>query len=167
MDVKGAYLNGILKEKIYMDHPEGFTDGTMSVCELLKTLYGLKQSGCEWNIQLNMKLTSRGFKNLYSDPCVYIRKGPDGTQIITVWVDDLVIFTITIKSMTNLKRKISEMFEVTDLGEPNKIVGIKISRNQEKKSITITQSTYIDAILNKYRMEGVNPIKTLMDLSLV
>lgn len=47
MDVKGTYLNGILKEKIYMEQPEGFTDGTMSMCELIKTLYGLKQSGCK------------------------------------------------------------------------------------------------------------------------
>ena len=39
MDVKGTYLNGILKEKIYMEQPEGFTDGTMSICELIKMLY--------------------------------------------------------------------------------------------------------------------------------
>jgi Reverse transcriptase (RNA-dependent DNA polymerase) len=47
MDVKGAYLNGILKEKIYMEQPEEFTDGTMSICELIKMLYRLKQSGRE------------------------------------------------------------------------------------------------------------------------
>jgi len=167
MDVKGAYLNGILKEKIYMEQPEGFTDGTMSVCELIKTLYGLKQSGREWNIQLNEKLTSRGFKNLYSDPCVYIRWGTNDTQIITVWVDDLLIFTTTSKSMTDLKCEINEMFEVSDLGEPNKIVGIEISQDREKKSITIKQSTYIDAILKKYGMDDVNPVKTPMDTSLV
>ena len=55
MDVKGVYLNEILKEKIYMEQPEGFTDGMMSVCQLIKTLYRLKQSGCEWNLQLNKK----------------------------------------------------------------------------------------------------------------
>jgi len=49
MDVKGAYLNGILKEKVYMCQPEGYEDGTGRVCELIKTLYGLKQSGREWN----------------------------------------------------------------------------------------------------------------------
>ena len=47
-------------------------------------------------------------------------------QIITVWVNDLLVFTITLESMTNLKHEISEMFEVSDLREPNKIVGIKI-----------------------------------------
>jgi Reverse transcriptase (RNA-dependent DNA polymerase) len=47
MDVKGAYLNGILKERIYMHQPEGYEDQTGRVCELIKTLYGLKQSGRE------------------------------------------------------------------------------------------------------------------------
>jgi hypothetical protein len=45
MDVKGAYLNGILDEQVYMHQPEGFEDGTDRICELLKSLYGLKQSG--------------------------------------------------------------------------------------------------------------------------
>ena len=45
MDIKGAYLNGILQETVYMKQPEGFEDGTGRVCKLIKTLYGLKQSG--------------------------------------------------------------------------------------------------------------------------
>jgi hypothetical protein len=45
MDVKGAYLNGTLKEEIYMKQPDGFDDGTGKVCLLVKTLYGLKQAG--------------------------------------------------------------------------------------------------------------------------
>src|SRR6266700_6489524 len=56
MDVKGAYLNGILKEKVYMRQPEGHEDGTGWVCELIKTLYGLKQLGREWNMELDEKL---------------------------------------------------------------------------------------------------------------
>ncbi len=53
MDVKGAYLNRILKEDVYMHQPEGFNDGTNWVCWLQKTLYGLKQSGREWNKELD------------------------------------------------------------------------------------------------------------------
>lgn len=53
MDVKGAYLNGIPKEKVYMKQPEGYDDGTGRVCLLIKTLYGLKQSGREWNKELD------------------------------------------------------------------------------------------------------------------
>jgi len=56
MDIKGAYLNGRLKERVYMLQPKGFDDGTGHVCLLIKTLYGLKQSGREWNIELDTKL---------------------------------------------------------------------------------------------------------------
>src|SRR5713101_6720166 len=53
MDVKGAYLNGVLNECVYMHQPEGFEDGTDHICELLKSLYGLKQSGRAWNIEFD------------------------------------------------------------------------------------------------------------------
>ena len=56
MDVKGAYLNGILKETLYMRQPEGFGDDSGRVCHLLRTLYGLKQSGREWNIEFDTKM---------------------------------------------------------------------------------------------------------------
>jgi hypothetical protein len=45
MDVKGAYLNGILKERVYMRQPEGYDDKSGRACQLVKTLYSLKQSG--------------------------------------------------------------------------------------------------------------------------
>jgi len=84
MDIKGAYLNGNLKEKIYMMQPDGYSDGSDKACQLLKTLYGLKQSGREWNIEFNIKLEKCGYKRIQSDPCVYILKAPDGMILITL-----------------------------------------------------------------------------------
>ena len=91
MDIKGAYLNGTLKECVYVQQPEGFTDGTGRVCLLIKTLYGLKQAGREWNIELDMKLRKRGYTRLRSDPCAYIWRLGDDFAIITVWVDNLLV----------------------------------------------------------------------------
>jgi len=88
MDVKGAYLNGQLKETVYMRQPEGYEDTTGQVCKLVKTLYGLKQSGREWNKEFNEKLTKFGFQCLCSDPCAYIKQDGGHSAIITVWVDD-------------------------------------------------------------------------------
>ena len=75
LDIKGAYLNGILKEKVYMRQPvpERYSDDTDRVCELLKTLYGLKQSGQEWNIEFDKNMKQFGFNCISSDPCVYIK----------------------------------------------------------------------------------------------
>ena len=57
MDVKGAYLNGIPKEKVYMHQPDGYNDGYGQVCLLLKMIYRLKQAGCEWNIRQQIQAT--------------------------------------------------------------------------------------------------------------
>jgi hypothetical protein len=73
MDIKGAYLNGILQEEIYIKQAEGCGDGTDQVCQLVKMLYGLKQAGREWNKQLDAKLRKHRYKRLLSDPCAYIQ----------------------------------------------------------------------------------------------
>ena len=72
MDIKGAYLNGTLQETIYMCQPEGCEDETGQVCKLIKTLYRLKQAGCEWNNELDGKLKVHKYKCLLSDLCAYI-----------------------------------------------------------------------------------------------
>jgi Reverse transcriptase (RNA-dependent DNA polymerase) len=114
MDVKGAYLNRILKECIYMRQPEGYEDQTGRVCELMKTLYSLKQSGRDWNNQFNEKLTNFGFQHLRSDPCVYIKHENDGFIIIMVWVDDLLLFASLDKIMKETKTFLQSEWEVTD-----------------------------------------------------
>lgn len=73
-----------------MRQPEGYEDKTSRVCELVKTLYGLKQSGREWNREFDEKLKEFGFQRLRSDPCVYIKRDGDEAVFITVWVDDIL-----------------------------------------------------------------------------
>ena len=103
LDIKGAYLNGILKEKVYMQQPEGYEDDTDRICELLKTLYGLKQSGREWNKELDEKLKKFSFHRLCSDPCTYIKRDGNNVVIITVWVDDLLLFVSSNQLMKQTK----------------------------------------------------------------
>ena len=103
MDIKGAYLNGTLQEKVYMRQPEGFEDSTSQVCELVKTLYGLKQLGCEWNREFDTKIRAFDFQCLRSDPCVYIQHDGRTVSIITVWVNDLLLFASSELLMQQMK----------------------------------------------------------------
>ena len=161
MDVKGAYLNGTLRERVYMQQPEGFMDGTGHMCLLVKTLYGLKQARREWNIELDTKLRRRGYARLRSDPCTYIWRVGDKFAIITVWVDDLLLFATMIKLMNKMKSDIRAEWEVTDLGEPIKIVSIEITMGSDM--IAISQSKYIESILKKEGLERCNPVAMPLD----
>ena len=121
LDIKGAYLNRKLKQHMYMQQPEGYNDGTGCVCMLVKTLYSLKQAGWEWNIEFDSKLKRQGYVRLRSDPCMYIWHIDEDFVIITVWVDNLLLFATTIKLQDKARADIEHEWEVTDLGEPSKI----------------------------------------------
>jgi hypothetical protein len=137
MDIKGVYLNGILKEDVYMKQLEGYRDRKDHICKLIKMLYRLKQAEHKWNMQFDEGIQLMGFLWLISDPCAYIRHYGKDFQIITVWVDNLLIFSSTEVGMHLTKSQIKNNWKATDLGEPSKIISIKITYT--KDSISIAQ----------------------------
>ena len=112
-----------------MKQPQGYSNGTSRICQLIKTLYGLKQSGQEWNEELDTKLSGIGFKHLYTDPCIYIQREGNSIKIITVWVDNLLLFMNGKETMVKLKNDLKKLFNITDLGEPNKLVGLEFTHD--------------------------------------
>lgn len=86
MDAVTAFLQGDLTEEIYMEQPEGFGDGSGKVCRLKKAIYGLKQSGREWNKKLESTLKSFGLRKSRVDPCVYFTENIDLILAISMWM---------------------------------------------------------------------------------
>ena len=164
MDVKRAYLNGTIKEKIYMRQPKGYDDhGTGCLCHLIKSLYGLKQAGREWNNELNKQLESLGWKPTMVDPCAYARRSTEGIEVVAMWVDDLLLFASNKSLMKKIKVKLESTFDITDLGEPAKIIGIEIDRDCAKRTIIISQKQYIESILQKEELTDAHPVAVPMD----
>lgn len=75
MDAVSAFLKGDLIEEIYVSQPEGCCDKTNHVCQLRKSMYGLRQSSREWNHKLNSAIEKCGLVRSKVDPCVYIKPG--------------------------------------------------------------------------------------------
>ena len=144
-----------------MRQPEGCEDGTDRVCRLIKSLYGLKQAGREWNNELDRKLKIHGYKRLFADPCAYIRRDAGNFGILTVWVDDSLLFASSDSTMDHMKDTLCSEWEVTDLGEPSKIVGIEITCSDD--TISISQTRYIENVLHNERMNDANPVRMPMD----
>jgi hypothetical protein len=157
MDVKGAYLNGTLKETIYMRQSNGFKDGTGRVCHLIKTLYGLKQSSQEWNTEFDAKMRQQGYRCLQADSCVYTHSNKDKVTIITIWVNNLLLFVDSAQTMEEITKNIHMEWKTTDLGKPSKIVSIEIFRSPGQ--ITILQKKNIQHILEKQELTDTNSVQ--------
>ena len=105
MDVVTAFLNGTLDEEIYMEQPPGYImEGKENlVCELKRSLYGLKQSSRCWNTVFKQYLEFINFKQCTADPCVFISSGGPDLTIIAVYVDDLIVITKTPETMKKIR----------------------------------------------------------------
>ena len=169
IDIKGAYLNGELNanEVLYMHHPPGYkvpNAGTHVLC-LIKTLYGLKQSGRWWYQKLTSVFIKLGFKQCAMDQAVYYRvvivKGK--LTIVVVHVDNCSIVATTLRLIEELKAGLCEHFEVTDLRELHWMLGIKIKHDCPGQVVHLLQCLYIDAILRHYNLADLKPLSTPMD----
>ena len=143
------------------DNPKGMGTNPDVYVLLVKTLYSLKQAGWEWNQELDNKLRRQGYACLRSDPCIYIWHTSKDFTIITVWVDDLLIFTTMIRLQDKARADINQEWKATDLDKPTKIVRIKISYTLN--AITISQSKYIESILHKEKMDKYNSVSTPLE----
>ena len=72
MDIKTAFLNGFLKEELYMMQPEGFVDpkGANKVCKLQRSIYGLEQASRSWNIRFASVIKAYGFIQTFGEACI-------------------------------------------------------------------------------------------------
>jgi transposase InsO family protein len=163
LDIKGAYLNGVLEEELYMHQPDGFNDGSGRICKLKLALYGLKQAGRVWNKKLHDTLSKLDFTRTDADPCVYTKIINGFSTVLTVWVDDLIICGDAPQEIDATVKSLKNMFEIKDLGEPKLLLGIQIIRDDKTGTITLSQKNYIDTILNRFGYSKLNPVSTPLD----
>jgi hypothetical protein len=130
MDVKTTFLIGELEEEIYMDQPDGFiANGQESkVCKLLKLLYDLKQAPKQWHEKFDKTLTTARFVLNEADSCVYYQYGSGQGVILCLYVDDILILGSSLSVIEEVKKFLSNNFEIKDLGEADVILNIKLLR---------------------------------------
>ncbi|WVZ83089.1 hypothetical protein U9M48_030269 [Paspalum notatum var. saurae] len=165
MDVKTAFLNGELKEEIYMEQPDGFVvKGQESkVCKLLKSLYSLKQAPKQWHKKFDITLTSAGFAVNGADSCVYYRYGGGKGVILCLYVDDILIFGTDIDVINEVKSFLSMKFDMKDLGEADVILNIKLIKDES--GITLSQTHYVEKVLSRFGYIDSKPSPTPYDPS--
>lgn len=145
-----------------MEQPKGYIKKGEEnlVCKLERSLYGLKQSPRQWNKRFDTFMKKQGYRRSYYDHCLYYK----GTEIHTaiyllLYVDDILIISKEKAKVENLKNLLRAEFEMKDLGEAAKILGINIRRNRQKGKLTLIQEDYINKVLKKFSMEDAKITK--------
>jgi hypothetical protein len=159
MDVQTAFLYGEIDGDVYMEQPLEFDDGSGRVCKLNKALYGLKQAPRIWYETLKEFLLTEGFKHLESDHGIFVKDG----IIMAVYVDDLLLIGQDMSEISKLKQRLSERFDMTDLGPCSYYLGMSIRRDRRKRAIYVSQEAYIDKVLESFDMTQCHSMKIPMD----
>ena len=165
IDISNAFLNGTMKETVYMQQPPGYeTGGADMVCRLVKTIYGTKQAGNEWNNELNgFMLASLGFTRCKSDSCVYVKKSRTN-QVITagVFVDDILPFYLKEDQAEwmELKALLMAKYKARDMGSAHWVLGMTITRDRDRRTIHIGHELYLTKVIKEFGMDTCNATRT-------
>ena len=119
MDVKMAFLNGDLYEDVYMDQLNGFVESGKEhmVCELRKSIYGLKQASRQWYLKFEHIVSSLGFKEFAVDQCIYLKNSGSKFVILVIYVDDILLASNDVEFLHEIKQMPITHFDMKDLGD--------------------------------------------------
>src|SRR6266699_1755735 len=155
MDVKTAFLNGDIEEELYMMQPKGFVDpkDADKVCKLQRSIYGLKQASRSWNLRFDKVIKEFGFVQTFRESCVYKKVSGSYVSFLVLYVDDILLIGNDVELLKSVKSYLNIKFSMKDLGEASYVLGIKIYRDRSRRLIGLSQSTYLDKILKKFKMD--------------
>ncbi|PWA78868.1 Retrovirus-related Pol polyprotein from transposon TNT 1-94 [Artemisia annua] len=162
MDVKTAFLNGHLKEVVYVSQPEGFVDPERPnhVYRLKKALYGLKQAPRAWYDTLSKFLLANQFTKGVVDPTLFTRKLGEHRLHVQIYVDDIIFASADPLECDRFAQEMSIEFQMSMMGQMSFFLGLQISQNPH--GIFINQSKYASEILKKFGFESCESVDTPM-----
>lgn len=160
LDVVTAFLGRKVEEEIYISLPEGILGGPR-LARLVKALYGLKQSPRCWNITINEFIINElGFSRSRFDPCVY-RHLETGVFIL-IYVDDLLIIGRG-PAVAEVKRRLAQRFEVVFLGPVRHFLGMVVTRDRQRGTISLGQGGYVERVLDRFGLAVCHGVSTPLD----
>ncbi|CAI5474718.1 unnamed protein product [Closterium sp. Yama58-4] len=163
LDFSTAFLQGSLHEEIWLRRPPGFTGsfppGTQ--WRLQRPVYGLRQAPREWHDTLRTTLAALGFAPSTADPSLFLRTDTSLPPFyILVYVDDLVFATADTAGLAYVKSELQRRHTCTDLGELTSYLGLRITRDRARRTITLTQSHMVQQVLQRFGFTYSSPQST-------
>jgi len=169
MDMKSAFLNGVLMEEVYIEKPLGYEKKGQKhkVCRLKKSLYGVKQAPRAWYSRIDSYLLENGFDKCEGEPTIYIKEKDGKILIVVLYVDDFIFRSNDYCLIVSFKTVMKEEFEITDMGLLRYFLGIEVDQNEN--GIFISQEKYVNEVLERFHMQeckaAITPIVMRLKLN--
>jgi hypothetical protein len=164
MDMKSAFLNGPVKEEVYVEQPPSFEDDRYPdhVYKLSKVLYGLKQAPRAWYECLKDFLIANAFKVGKADPTLFTKTCNGDLFVCQIYIDDIIFGATNQQSCKEFSRVMMQKFEMSMMGELNYFLGFQVK--QLKEGTFISQTMYTHDLLKRFGMKDAKLTKTPMGI---
>ncbi|GJS19608.1 putative ribonuclease H-like domain-containing protein [Tanacetum coccineum] len=163
MDVKSAFINGKIKEEVYVFQPLGFEDPDFPdrVYKVEKTLYGLHQAPRVWYETLSTYLLDNGFQRGKINNTLFIRRVKGDILLVQVYVDDIIFGSTKKMLCTEFEKMMHKKFHMSSMGELTFFLGLQVKRKEDE--IFISQDKYVIDILKKFGFSNIKTASTPME----
>ncbi|CAI7751922.1 unnamed protein product [Closterium sp. NIES-53] len=168
LDFSTAFLQGSLHEEIWLRRPHGFIGlfpaGTQwSIC---RPVYSLRPTPREWHDTLRTTLAALGFAPSTTDPSLFLWTDTSLPPFyVLVYVDDLVFAIANTEALTLVNSELQKRHTCTDLGELHSYLGLQITRDRARRTITLTQSHMVHQVLQRFGFQFSSPQPTPLSTS--
>src|SRR5258708_15421221 len=147
-----------------MEQPPGFEHPGREdwVWKLMKSIYGMKQASRIWNIMFHETVCSWGFEHMKNEWCVYCHVSDTGCTIFALHVDDIITASSSVAETNRFKVDLLSKWEISDLSPAKFTLRISISRDVSNHTISISQGTFIDRLIECFNQMDMHPYDTRM-----
>ncbi|KAG5555080.1 hypothetical protein RHGRI_012571 [Rhododendron griersonianum] len=162
MDVNSAFLNGIIKEEVYVLQPKGFEDPHKleHVYRLNKALNGLKQAPRAWYERLTTFLLSNDFVRGSVDKTLFVQRKGKHLLVVQIYVDDIIFGSTSPTLVNEFSDFMQSEFEMSMMGELAYFLGLQV--RQLEHGMFVSQTKYALNLVKKFGLESAKHSRTPM-----
>lgn len=130
------------------------------MCFLKRSLYGLKQSPRQWYKRFDSFVLTIGFHRSKFDNCLYFQHNDASNDylFLLLYVDDMLLVGSSPKWISDIKTSLNGEFDMKDLGNAKRILGMEIERDRSNSILFLHQSSYVSKVLKKF---GIHDCKSI------
>lgn len=159
-DIITAFLTGSMDVPVHTVQVQGFEDQSRDILLLDQSIYGAKQAHCQFNATLKARLASIGFHSTEVDDSLYSQWDDSSFVHMHMHVDDGLVVSNDIQLLNRARQDLSQLYDVKWNENPSEHLGIKLTRDRKLGTIHLSQESYLQRVLDRFGMEGSNPVAT-------